>query len=412
MAPERILDRIITALQALRKQKAEKRTNILQVALALLAGAAVAGGEWMLHPTTSRRNKAAKKKTETRPATVNWVESAPPSKQPLPGYQRKRFSFAPKTILGLLKTTFDEWNKDKAPQLAAALAYYTIFSIAPLLIVAIAVAGLVFGQQAAQDQVRTQIAGLVGPQGADFIQSMIQNANKPGSGIFATILGVVTLLAGAAGVVAQLKSTLNTIWNVQPPPGPGGLKGILVAIRQQLLSFAMVLGVGFVLLVSFLLSAVTAGISGIVGDRVPTFSYEALNFVISFGIITLLFAAIYKVLPDAEIHWRDVWVGAAVTSLLFTIGKVLIGLYLGHSATASTVDLLFRANSVLWRGAYPGLCEPVWNACRKQKRKATTNAVFAARSDCPTLTALKFLSCISDANALELSGCLLQGDRA
>ncbi len=336
MAPERILDRIITALQALRKQKAEKRTNILQVALALLAGAAVAGGEWMLHPTTSRRNKAAKKKTETRPATVNWVESAPPSKQPLPGYQRKRFSFAPKTILGLLKTTFDEWNKDKAPQLAAALAYYTIFSIAPLLIVAIAVAGLVFGQQAAQDQVRTQIAGLVGPQGADFIQSMIHNANKPGSGIFATILGVVTLLAGAAGVVAQLKSTLNTIWNVQPPPGPGGLKGILVAIRQQLLSFAMVLGVGFVLLVSLLLSAVTAGISGIVGDRVPTFSYEALNFVISFGIITLLFAAIYKVLPDAEIHWRDVWVGAAVTSLLFTIGKVLIGLYLGHSATAST----------------------------------------------------------------------------
>src|SRR5258708_38270376 len=319
MAPERILDRIITALQALRKQKAEKRTNILQVAVALLAGAAVAGGEWMLHPTTSRRNKAAKKKTETRPATVNWVESAPPSKQPLPGYQRKRFSFAPKTILGLLKTTFDEWNKDKAPQLAAALAYYTIFSIAPLLIVAIAVAGLVFGQQAAQDQVRTQIAGLVGPQGADFIQSMIHNANKPGSGIFATILGVVTLLAGAAGVVAQLKSTLNTIWNVQPSHGPVGLKWILVGIRQQLLSFAMVLGVGFVLLVSLLLSAVTAGISGIVGDRVPTFSYEALNFVISFGIITLLFAAIYKVLPDAEIHWRDVWVGARVAIIFFPL---------------------------------------------------------------------------------------------
>jgi len=147
---------------------------------------------------------------------------------------------------------------------------------------------------------------------------------------------VITLLGGAAGVVAQLKSTLNTIWDVKPQPGPGGIKGILVAVKNQLLSFAMVLGIGFVLLVSLVLSAVLAGITHFVGDRVPTFLYELLNFLVSFGVITVLFAAIYKVLPDADIKWRDVWVGAAITSLLFTIGKVLIGLYLGHSGTASS----------------------------------------------------------------------------
>jgi membrane protein len=150
------------------------------------------------------------------------------------------------------------------------------------------------------------------------------------------VIGVVALLGGAAGVVAQLKNALNTIWNVKPAPGPGGLKGILVSIRQQLLSFGMVLGIGFLLLVSLLLSAIIAGIGQLVGDRVPTFFYEVLNFVISFGVITVLFAAIYKVLPDADIRWKDVWIGAALTSLLFTIGKVLIGLYLGHSGTAST----------------------------------------------------------------------------
>jgi membrane protein len=336
MTPERFLERLANAIRAFRQPKKEKRTNSLQALLALLLGATVAGGEWVLSSVRRNPKKVVVEKTNIQPVRIKPTEDASVRKQPLAPHERKRFAFTPKIIFELLKTTFSEWNADKAPQLAAALAYYTIFSMAPLLIIAIAVAGLLFGQQAAQDQVRMQVTGLVGAEGADFIQSMIQNANKPGAGTLATIIGVVTLLAGAAGVVAQLKSALNTIWNVQPAPGPDGLKGILVTIRQQLLSYAMVLGIGFLLLVSLLLSAIIAGVSNIVGDSIPTFLYEIINFVVSFGVITLLFAAIYKVLPDVEIHWRDVWIGAVITSLLFTIGKVLIGLYLGHSSTAST----------------------------------------------------------------------------
>lgn len=331
---ERLLERLVNIIQSLRNPKKKERYRNLQLALALLLGIVVEAGDWMLHPVRPRHKKPAAAKVDA--AKIQQTEVTPVPKQPAPPHLRKTFSFSPATIFELLKTTFTEWNADKAPQLAAALAYYTIFSMAPLLIIAIAVAGLAFGQQAAQDQVRTQIQGLVGSEGADFIQSMIQSASKPGTGAIATIIGVVALLSGAAGVVAQLKNALNTIWNVKPPPGPGGLKGILVTIQQQLLSFGMVLGIGFLLLVSLLLSAIIAGVSSLFGDRVPTLLYEVLNFVISFGIITLLFAAIYKVLPDANIRWKDVWIGAAITSLLFTIGKLLIGLYLGHSGTAST----------------------------------------------------------------------------
>lgn len=235
----------------------------------------------------------------------------------------------------LLKETFTEWQKDKMSLWAAALAYYTAFSLAPLLVIAIAIAALVFGQEAAQGQVVGQIQGLVGQQGAEAIQSMLQNAQKPGSGgIVATIVGVGALLLGASGVFGQLQDALNTIWSVEPKPG----KGVKVFIQSRFLSFAMVLVIGFLLLVSSLLGAVLSALSSFVshlfGDLLIV--GQILNFVVSFGVMTLLFALIYKVLPDVKVPWKYLWVGAIVTSLLFNIGKSLIGFYLGSGSVSST----------------------------------------------------------------------------
>ncbi len=243
----------------------------------------------------------------------------------------------PKALLDLLKQTVSEFGEDKAPQLAAALSYYTIFSIAPLLVIVIAIAGLAFGQDAAQNKIVDQITGVVGSDAANLIQTMIQNVNKPGAGTIATIIGGVTLLAGAAGVYGQLKNSLNTIWNIEPKPGPGGIKGVISGLLSQVLSFGMVLGTGFLLLVSLVLSAALAALGSWLGERLPIPSgvWELINAAVSFGVITLLFAAIYKFLPDVTIKWRDVLLGAAVTSLLFALGKFLIGLYLGKTVSAS-----------------------------------------------------------------------------
>ncbi len=236
-------------------------------------------------------------------------------------------------IVSLFKATFKEWTEDKVPRLAAALAYFTIFSLAPLLIIAISIAALFFGEDAARGQIVGQIQGLLGPEGAEAIESMIANANRTEGGIVATLVGLVTLLFGASGVFGQLQDALNTIWEVAPKPG----QGIVNFIRTRFLSFGMVLVIGFLLLVSLVLSALLAGIGTYVEGVAPglTILWEALNFVISFGIITCLFALIYKVLPDVRIAWGDVWVGAAVTSLLFTIGRTLIGIYLGSAAVGS-----------------------------------------------------------------------------
>ncbi len=238
-----------------------------------------------------------------------------------------------KTIFSLLRTTFQEWNEDKAPRLAAALAYYTAFSIAPLLIVAISIAGLVFGEEAVQGRIRYQIDGLVGSQAAGAIQEMLVNFNRPEAGTIATIIGLITLLLGAAGLFGQLQDALNTIWEVAPKPGGG----ILTMLRQRFISFTMVLGIGFLLMVSLVISALVTVIGDVFARYVPgqDFLLQAINFIISFAIITLLFALIYKILPDVKIAWRDVWLGAAVTSLLFVIGKLLIGLYLGNSTIGS-----------------------------------------------------------------------------
>ncbi|HEX3035366.1 MAG TPA: YihY/virulence factor BrkB family protein [Thermodesulfobacteriota bacterium] len=238
-----------------------------------------------------------------------------------------------KTIWVLLKDTYLEWSEDKAPRLGAALAYYTLFSIAPLLIIVIAIVGFVFGQQAVQGEIVDQIGGWVGEGSAKAIQTMIESAREPTSGIVATVVGVLTLLFGATGVFSQLKDALNTVWDVTEKPR-GSIMGFII---DRLLAFLMVLVIGFLLLIFLALSAGISALSNYINALIPGFSYvlQVLNFVISFAAITLLFAVIYRVLPDTNIAWGDVWIGAAVTSLLFTIGKTLIGFYLGHVSAGS-----------------------------------------------------------------------------
>lgn len=240
-----------------------------------------------------------------------------------------------KNGLRLLKATFTKYNEDKVPILAAALAYYTVFSLAPLLLIVIAIAGSVFGEEAARGEIVGQIQGLVGREGAEAVQVMLQNTQKPDSGgTVATVLGVITLLFGASGVFGQLQDALNTIWDVEPKPG----QGIRNFIQTRLLSFAMVVVIGFLLLVSLVISAVLAVVGNFFGALFPNFMIggQFLNFAISFGSITLLFASIYKFLPDVHVPWKNLWIGAGVTAFLFTIGKFVIGLYLGNSGVTST----------------------------------------------------------------------------
>ncbi|MEH1847925.1 MAG: YihY/virulence factor BrkB family protein [Nostoc sp.] len=237
-------------------------------------------------------------------------------------------------IWKLLQETFKEWSDDKASRLAAALAYYTIFSIAPLLIIVIAIAGAVFGEDAARGQIVGQIQGLVGKDGAQFIQTAIQNANKPQTGVMASIISVVVLLLGATGLFTELQDSLNTIWEVKPKPG----RGINNIIRLRFLSFAMVIGIGFLLLVSLVISTGLAALVKYFGNILPgvDFLWRIVNFVLSFSITTALFGLIFKVLPDVKITWNDVFIGSVITSFLFSIGRFLLGQYLGNGSFGST----------------------------------------------------------------------------
>ena len=234
----------------------------------------------------------------------------------------------------LIKDTLSEWNDDKVSRLAAALAYYTAFALAPLLVISISIAGLVFGAEAAQGEVVAQLQGLVGTRGAELVEEMIAASRKTSSGVTATVIGIAVLLFGATGVFGELQDALNTIWEVKPRPGRGW-RGIL---RDRFLSFTMVLGTGFLLLVSLALSAAFAALGTYLTGFLPApeVILQAINFVVSLALITLLFALIFKVVPDAKIAWRDVWIGATITALLFSIGKLAIGLYLGKSTMTST----------------------------------------------------------------------------
>jgi len=242
---------------------------------------------------------------------------------------RKLFSNLPH----ILKLSYQGWKEDKASRLSAALAYYTIFSLAPILIIVIAVAGLFW-----QQQVMDQIQSLVGADGAKFVSDLLTSASNPAKGIIATIVGIITLLFGALGVFNELHNSLNIIWEVEEEKPKGFLKTIKKVIVDRFLSFTMILGIGFLLLVSLVISTGLSAVQTTISNAIPLSEIilQIINLVISIGAITVLFALIYKFLPDAEIAWRDVWLGAFVTAVLFSIGKLLIGIYLGNSAVASS----------------------------------------------------------------------------
>ena len=235
----------------------------------------------------------------------------------------------PAQLWKLLKDTFTAWSDDKVPRHGAALAYYTVLSLVPLLVVIIAMIGFIFGREVGQSYILEQIKGLVGPQSAEAIKEMIQRASEPTTGIVATVVATGTLLFGASGVFAQLQDSLNSIWGVKPKEG----RGLWGLIRDRFISFAALLGTGFLLLVSLVLSAALSAFGKWFGGWLPApeLVLQGLEFVISLAVITGLFGMIFKVLPDAEVAWKDVWVGATLTALLFTIGKFAIGLYLSVS---------------------------------------------------------------------------------
>ena len=241
-------------------------------------------------------------------------------------------------LANLFKLAYQGWTADNASRLAAALAYYTIFSIAPLLVIVIAITGLIWDAGAVRTQILSQVRSLVGAEGAEFVAGLMASTGSPGQGILALVIGILTLLFGALGVFNELHNSLNIIWNVRVEKPKGLLQSIKKVILDRLLSFTMILGIGFLLLVSLVVTAGLSATQETLGDAfpIPEFILQILNLVISLGVITVLFALIFKFLPDVRLAWRDVWMGAFVTSLLFSLGKTLIGLYLGNSAVGST----------------------------------------------------------------------------
>jgi membrane protein len=226
------------------------------------------------------------------------------------------------------------WWNDNVPRLGASLAYYTLFAIAPVIIVAIGIAGLVFGPEAVRGQIVHQVDDLIGLEGGRAVQALLQGASNHSAGVLATVIGSITFLLGATGAFLELQYALNTIWRVAPK-ATAGLRDFLV---QRLVSFGLVVAIGFLLMVSLAVSAALAAFSGWLNASVPgmAFVWMAVNFVISIAVTTVLFALVYKVLPDVELDWPDVWIGALMTSVLFAIGKTVIGLYIGQSSTASS----------------------------------------------------------------------------
>lgn len=234
----------------------------------------------------------------------------------------------------LLWAAFLKWQADKVPRLGAALAFYTVFSLAPLLVIAITIGGLVFEKDAASGHVSAKLRGLLGPEGAVAVEAAVTHlATRSEQGTWASLLGIAALVFGGSGVFGQLKDSLNTIWEVEPKPDLSWAW----LVREYAISFAMVGCIAFLLLVSLVFSAIASAASEKMAEffSVPPRALFIIDWTVTLGIITLLFAVIFKTLPDAMIAWRHVWIGAFITAILFTIGKTLIGLYLGNAAVGS-----------------------------------------------------------------------------
>jgi membrane protein len=238
-----------------------------------------------------------------------------------------------RAIWMLVKTTGNDFMDDNALRLAAALAYYALLSLAPLVVIVIAIAGFAVSEQAARGAIAHELGAVVGREGAEAVQTIVRSAQAPGAGIISTVVGIVVLLFGASGVFTELQSALDSIWEVVPKPGRG-IKGI---VKDRLFSFAMVMGVAFLLLVSLVLSAGLSAVGHFLGHLLPGGEavWQVTNFLISLAVVAALFALTFKTVPDAKVAWRDAWVGGLVTAVLFSIGKFLIGLYLGKSSVSS-----------------------------------------------------------------------------
>jgi membrane protein len=254
-------------------------------------------------------------------------------------------SRSPRVIIALAKETFGQWSQDNAPRLAAALAYYAILSVAPLLVISVAVAGFVYGRQAVEGQLAWELRSVVGANAAEAIQAFVGHAYQPTNGVIATVLGVVTLLVGASSVVVELRGALNQIWGVSPPSDSTVAGDILRFLRERFFSALVVIGAGCLLLISVIVSAFIATIGKFFRPLLPTSEWvlHAGAFAVSLVVFMLFFAAIYKFLPDVRLLWNDVLIGAGVTSLLFTTGKQMLAVYLGRFGFESTYGAAWAA---------------------------------------------------------------------
>ncbi|HZY18113.1 MAG TPA: YihY/virulence factor BrkB family protein [Ramlibacter sp.] len=249
---------------------------------------------------------------------------------------------SPRKLFQLAVRAVKSWSDDYAPSMGAAISYYTVFSLAPLLVIVIAIAGAVFGREAVQGLISDQLSGLVGAQGAEMVEGLIAGASDTDRGLVAGLISIGVLVVGATTVFAELQSALDRIWKVPATAKPSGITGLL---RARLLSFGLILGVAFLLMVSLVVSATLAAFGSWASGLLPGWEVllQVLNLVVSLGILTVLFALIFKFMPSTQVAWRDVWVGAIATAVLFEIGKLGIGLYIGKSG----MDETFQAAGAL-----------------------------------------------------------------
>ena len=318
------------------------RGGLLSLAIELLVAVAISSAQRYLKSWSSALIVTLKNPPKSRSSSGAVPKKTAPKefsdlydqRSEIPPEKFEADKSYPKGIVALFKNTAREWTQDKCPQLGAALAYFTVFSLAPLVLVLLAVFGLIFGSSdQARQKITEQLQYLIDPSGIKVIQDIAANASKPQAGIIATTVGVIVGLFGASGVFGQLQDALNTIWGVKPKPG----RGLWGFIRTRFLSFAMVGGVCFLLLVSLTVESLLRGLSDYLKNILPGGHILALALFLIFdlAVIVLLFAMMFRYLPDAKIAWRDVWVGATLTAVLFVMGKFVLGLYLGSGAAGS-----------------------------------------------------------------------------
>lgn len=255
-----------------------------------------------------------------------------------------------KQAVSFLKESYSRWSDHKAPRLGASVAFYSILSFAPLLLLVTAIIGFAFGHESAHGALVNEARQLMGDHGADTVESLLKNADKPASGTFASMVAFITLLFGASGVFVELQDALNIMWDAPKQQS----SGLMAMIKQRLFSFGMILSIGFLLLVSLLISSALAYVGHSFGQilPLPSFVFEALNFALSFIVVASLFALMFKYLPDVPVSWREVIVGAVGTALLFTIGKFLLGIYLGAAGSlVAVVVWIYYSAQIFFFGA-------------------------------------------------------------